>query len=84
MQTIKGLFQKYATLTPPEGSKKRVVIEMVKKECGITVQECDIRIGNGGVFLSCHPIERAEIMRSSPTILQRLRDEYAVYVSFIR
>jgi hypothetical protein len=84
MQTIKGLFQKYAHLAPPESSKKKVVVQAVKKECGITLSEDDVRLSSGGVFLGCHPIERAEILRSAPQVLTRLRDDYSVYMSFIR
>ena len=84
MQVIQNLFQKYAQLTPPESSKKKVIVSAVRKECGITLQEDEVRMGSGGVFLHCHPVERAEILRCSPVILQRLREEYSVYFSFIR
>ena len=81
MQTIQNLFAKYTTLTPPESSKKKHVIVLIREESGVVLSEKDVRIQNATITLCCHPVERVEVLRCKHAILTRLREECSIYIS---
>jgi hypothetical protein len=84
MDLLGNFLEKYSHLTPPEGSKKKVFIEVVSRECGITLKEKNITFTNGGVFLSCHPIIKKEIISQGSDILQRMREDFNIHATFIK
>jgi len=84
MDTIGKYLQKYFKLAPPEGVKKKTLIQVIKDECGVTLTEEQIRIHKEGFFLQCHPTVRSEVLQHTTHILQVLHEKHNTRVSFIR
>lgn len=84
MEIVQDYLHKYRTLVPPQASKTRLVAEVVMDECGVLLEHSAITIRRGGVVLSCHPVERSEIIRHVPVLLEVLRTKHNVRLSFIR
>jgi len=84
MDLIKGFLDKYKNLAPPDASTKKLLSEIIHKECGITISSKSIHVKYGGVNLRCHPAERSEIVRCAPQILSVLQYEYNIRLSYIR
>jgi|GEM_PF-4193254 len=84
MKELQKYLQKYKNLTPPEASKKKVLIDAIRSECGITLTENDIALIGGGARLSCHPTVRSEIAQCAPRVLGVLHGEYGVHLAYLR
>lgn len=84
METVTSYLAKYAKLVPPEGSKKKLLIRVVRDECGVSLEEHAIRLQGGGAFLSCHPTIRTEIALCAPSVLATLHREHGVRLAFLR
>ncbi len=84
MYELQQYLQKYRTLAPPEASVRKVLALVLKDECGLDLQERDFTLQQGGVFVSCHPTLRSELMRIAPRILTTLHNTHNIRLSFIR
>lgn len=84
MDDVGKYLRKYSTLVPPEGTKKKLLIELFRNECGITLTEKQIRLQGQGIFLDCHPAVRGEIQRLAPHIITTLLERYNTRIAFIR
>lgn len=84
MEGIKKYLKRHTGLTPPQASAKRLCIEAIQDECGISLEEKEITIRNGGVHLSCHPTVRSEVVHNAPSILSTLCQKHNVRISYIR
>jgi hypothetical protein len=84
MDTIFKYLSRYKNLTPPEASKKKIVIQVIQDECGIQITEKEIQIKREGVLLSCHPTVRSELTRCAPRVIHTLLKKHNVRISFIR
>ena len=84
MQELRSYLSKYLHLTPPEATKKKVLIDVIRKECGILLEEKEIVIVGGGVRLSCHPTVRSELARCAPQVLRTLHQEHNVHLAYLR
>jgi len=84
MRELQNFLARYKNLTPPEGSKKKVLIETLYRECGVSFKEKDLTFRGGGVTLSCHPITRSEVIQCAPRVLEVLYKEHGIHIAFIR
>jgi len=84
MDNVVSFLAKYKNLTPPEESTKKIIVEAIKHECGITLEKKDVSLKQGGVFLKCHPAVRSELLRCVPKIISTLSREYNIRLSYIR
>jgi hypothetical protein len=84
MDDIGKYLRKYATLTPPQGTKKKLLAELFRSECGVTLSENQIRLQKEGVFLDCHPAVRTEIQRHAPHLISILLERHNTRITFIR
>ena len=84
MDSIQKHLQKYSKLTPPEESKKKVILKTLKDECGILLEEKQIKLFKEGVFLNCHPTIRSEIIQQQRAIITALLEKHQIRISFIR
>lgn len=84
MEILQDYLSKYRNLTPPQASKAKLIAEVVLDECGIMLDCSDISIRRGGAVLSCHPVERSEIMRRVPVVLEVLQSKHNLRLAFIR
>lgn len=84
MRDVSSFLQKYAKLEPPHRSVIRLFIAAVKDECGIALSEQAVTIGRGGVFLTCHPAARSEVLRCAPHVLTHLNERYQIRLTFVR
>ncbi len=84
MNGIGSYLDKYKHIKPPESSKRKVLVEVVRAECGVLLKESEVMITRGGVRLSCHPTVRSEIARHAPVILDVLHKRHGVHIAFIQ
>ncbi len=84
MEGIKKYLRRHKGLVPPQESAKRLCIEIIQNECGISLGEKELSIRNGGVHLSCHPTVRSEVIHNAPIILSTLCQKHNVRISYIR
>ncbi len=84
MELASSYLAKYARLEPPQASTKKLLVQVIRDECGITLTERSVSLSRGGAILSCHPTERSELARCVPQILTLLQHEHNVRLSFIR
>lgn len=84
MEPLSLFFAKYRSLEPPQASVARLVCAAIRDECGITLGEKEIRIVQGGVQLSCHPVVRSEIALCAPRVLATIRSVHGIRLSFLR
>ena len=84
MDSVVSFLAKYKNLTPPEESAKKIILETIKDECGINLKTKDVSMKQGGVFLSCHPAVRSELIRCVPRIISTLQKEHNIRLSYIR
>lgn len=64
---------KYRNLEPPQASVTRLLVEIVRDECGVTLEEGMVSIRNSTAFLSCHPALRSELRLCAPRVLAELQ-----------
>ena len=84
MEGLCSYLEKYKRLAPPERHVAKLVARVVRDECGITLDDAAVTLRRGGVFLTCHPTERSEVLRAAPRILDLLQREHQVRLSFVR
>jgi hypothetical protein len=84
MYELQQYLQKYRTLAPPEASVRKVLLSVLKDECGLEFEEQSFTLQQGGVFVSCHPTVRSELLRMAPRILNTLHHVHNIRLSFIR
>ena len=51
MEGLQKFLSRYKNLTPPEGSKRKVLLAVIKQECGFLLEEKEIKIQGNGVYL---------------------------------
>lgn len=84
MEDLQKYLGKYQQLTPPEKSKKKLLISVIQDECGILLTEKAISLTRGGVIVSCHPTIRSELTQCVPRILSLLQHKHNLRLNFIR
>lgn len=84
MDGVGKFLDRYKHLTPPEGSKRKVLCDVIRHECGIVVDEKSITIRGNGAYLSCHPTLRGEIRLCAPRVLTQLHQQHNIHLAFIR
>lgn len=84
MDGLEKYLKKHKNLSPPSVSAKKIFISVVKKEYGVTIKESEVTIRGSGVYLSCHPIARSEVVFNAARILEDLLEKYNIRFSFIR
>lgn len=84
MEGLCTYLEKYKRLMPPERHVAKLVARVVRDECGIALDEAAVTLRRGGAFLTCHPVERSEVLRSAPRILDLLQREHQIRLSFVR
>jgi hypothetical protein len=84
MDTVSQFLAKYKQLAPPERTMLKFVQSVVYSECGITLEDAELKLSRGGVLLNCHPTVRSEIVRYTPHILSTLHRTHNIRLSFIR
>ena len=84
MNGLQKYLDKYKALAPPETSKCKILAAIIRDECGVTVEEKEISIRGGGVYLKCHPALKGEIRMCAPRILSALHQHHSIHISFIR
>jgi hypothetical protein len=84
---MEGIFKylsRYKNLTPPHASTVKLLIDIIKSDYGILLEESSIKFQRGGIILSCHPTIRSEISRYAPEVINTLYKKHNVRLSFIR
>ncbi len=76
--------ERYKNLEPPEESTVKLLIRIIKDECGITLEEKEISMRRGGVVLTCHPTVRSELLQYVPSVISTLHRKHKIRLSFIR
>jgi hypothetical protein len=84
MQTISACLERYLSLAPPESTKAKCILDVVRAECGLSLAPSAVSVRNNGIFLSCHPLERIEIQNHAPDILATLHTKHHMRFGFIR
>jgi hypothetical protein len=84
MDEVGKYLRKYTTLVPPEGTKKKIFIDVIRSECGITITERHIRLRGQGIYLDCHPVIRGEIQQRASGIISTLLEKHNTRIAFIR
>lgn len=84
MNGLGSYLDKYKHIKAPESSKRKVLVEVVRTECGISLKESEVMITRGGIRLACHPTVRSEIARHTPNILNILHKQHGIHVAFIQ
>ena len=84
MDDLQAYLRKYLNLVPPEASKRKILSEVIYKECGIKLKEADITMSGNGVRVNCHPTVRSELARCTSKILSALHKDHGIHIAFIR
>lgn len=84
MEGLQKFLSRYTHLIPPEGSKRKKILEVIQNECGIRLEEKEIKLQGSGVYLQCHPTIRGEIRLCAPRVLSVLHQEHNIHIAFIR
>ncbi len=84
MDSVVTFLSKYKNLKPPEESTKKIILQIIKDECGLCLEKKDVSLKQGGVFLTCHPAVRSELIRCVPRILNTLQKDHNIRLSYIR
>ncbi len=74
MHELHQYLAKYKHLEPPEASSKRILIEVVRDECGVELDASMVTVRNCTLFLTCHPAQKSEIRLAAPHIISALTD----------
>jgi hypothetical protein len=84
MDGVQKFLARYKNLTPPEASKQKCLIDVIREECGISLEERHVMIRGNGAHLACHPTVRGEIRLHTARILAALHEKHNVRLAFIR
>jgi hypothetical protein len=84
MHELQKYLSKYLTLTPPEASKVKLLVSVIRDECGITLTESAVTLRRGGAMISCHPTVRSELAQCIPHVLATLHTKHNVHLAFLR
>ena len=84
MDNAAKFLERYLKLSPPQSTKKKLLIKTIQDECGVSITEDQIKLHKEGVFLNCHPIIKTEIVRNQQGIISALHNHHNTRISFIR
>ena len=84
MDVVSKYLKKYKALAPPEGLKKKTVLQTIQSECGIQLNEKQLRFSGNGLFINCHPTIRSELRMCAPRVLRVLVEQHNLRLAFIR
>ncbi len=84
MQQLSSFLEKFLRLAPTERVTRSAVSLVVEELCGILLRDQDIRVQQGVVLLTIHPIHKNEILLRKSEIVDLLKKRHLVSVRDVR
>ncbi len=84
MRQLVSFLDKFLKITPTERITRGAVLLVVEEVCGIILRDQDVRLQQGVLFLSIHPIHKNEILMRKSEIVDLLKKRHLVSVRDVR
>ena len=75
MELVKQFLQKFAHLTLPDDTLKRLFIELVERDFGLKVERDQLTFRNGVLLVNVSSAMKSELYLRKNKILAKLKDE---------
>jgi hypothetical protein len=72
MDGIKLYLERFKNLLPPDDQLKTLLVEIIKEECGVSLEKKSITVSRWSVFVKAPAAAKSEIYLHREQILERL------------
>lgn len=75
LQNIQKLLERF-NFEPPEGTRKKAIVDAISNVMGVTISSKQIRIQGNYAYIEASSVIRSEVMLRKGEILRQLRNSF--------